>query len=75
MAQARQLLDQGHSRDGLLLALDALVVALIHLQNSLLALQRTLSRFQGLASPAPSLKEEPPQPGVYPVPGRRPLLH
>ena len=58
MEQARRLMEQGHYRESLLLALEVLLQELNNLRESLLALQK-LSRLE-LEAPTSLLREESP---------------
>ena len=62
MEQARQLLDLGHHREALTLALEALLQELHHLRASLVSLKN-------LTQPSPEAPRQEPRP---PLPGRLP---
>jgi hypothetical protein len=70
LEQARQLLDLGHHRDALTLALEALLQELYHLRASLESLKN-------LTQPQPEASRKEPQP-AHPgrLPGAKPrILH
>jgi uncharacterized protein (DUF2252 family) len=74
MEAARKLMDQGHYRQSLILALAALVQELDNLRTSLLAL-KTLTRSDSPAA-APPAREEPPLSDTYWLPAVKPrVLH